>query len=249
LKDTGGWFRLASGHSMAALILLATCAATAIACNAPFLASTATSPAPTIQPTVDGPAPTITIESPGNNSQALINQAFRVRVRATDTNGITRVEMREAGRIVVSQPSPEPNPDFTALLEYRPTSLGAVTLEVVAFRRSTISAPVTLTVQIVGSETELQNPASLDATSGVAAGAICTLRVNVSGLNLRAGPGTNYRSIGKLKVGDELAVTGRNAASSWYQVRQSAVTGWVSAPYVAITNGNCTSAPETTPSP
>ena len=56
-------------------------------------------------------------------------------------------------------------------------------------------------------------------------------------LNVRSGPGTNYRLIGSLYTGDQVAVL--DSSSGWYQVRfvqgASAVTGWVSASYVTLT--------------
>jgi len=201
-------------------------------------------------PTGDSAAsPRISIEAPGDGAQAVVGEPFSVRIHATDGVGITRVEMRESGRVVISQSSPDAQPDFTALLKYRPTNTGKVTLQVIAFRQSIASDPVTLTIDIVGSKTDLKNPASLDPTLGVAAGAICTIRVNVSGLNMRVGPGTNFRVLGKLGVGDALTVIGRSKDTTWYEAkRDNGVVGWLSANYVD-TEGDCSKAPETTPSP
>jgi N-acetylmuramoyl-L-alanine amidase len=60
--------------------------------------------------------------------------------------------------------------------------------------------------------------------------------VNTARLNVRQGPGTDYSVIGDLKSGDDVTVTGRNAAGSWYQVSlPSETTGWVSAGLVKMT--------------
>jgi hypothetical protein len=197
-----------------------------------------------------GPPPRITIESPASGSQALVNKPMTVRVHATDAAGITRVEMREAGRVVYSQPMPAPESDVTALLVYRPGNPGTVTLEVVAYRQSTASSPVAIIVEVVSSEAELKNPASLDPTLGVAAGAACTARVAINGLSLRAGPGTNYRIVTTLRVGEALSVNGRNADTSWYQVKRdsSQESGWVSAAYTT-SDTDCSRAPVVTPAP
>ncbi|MEP7287931.1 MAG: SH3 domain-containing protein [Chloroflexota bacterium] len=232
------------------LVALTLMVGSAVACNAPFVTGSNT-PVPPVVATstaANTSTPKVVIEAPGSGTQAVIKQPITVRVHATDEIGITRVEMRESGRVVVSQPSPDPNPDFTALLQYRPSNTGSITLEVVAYRQSVASAPTTVMVDVVGSVNDLKNPASLDPTLGVAAGAICTVRVSVSGLNLRTGPGTNFRVMTRLNVGDELTVIGRNADSSWYQGKRSTSTGWVSAGYVT-TDGDCSKAPETTPSP
>jgi uncharacterized protein YgiM (DUF1202 family) len=135
------------------------------------------------------------------------------------------------------------------LLQYRPSYAGQVTLEVVAYRRATVSQPAKVTVDVVRSPGELTNPSSMDPTLGVAAGTICTTQVAVSGLALRTGPGTNYRIIGSLKVSDNLTVIGRNHDMSWFQVkRANGTVGWTSAGYT-MPNGDCSKAPETTPSP
>jgi uncharacterized protein YraI len=60
--------------------------------------------------------------------------------------------------------------------------------------------------------------------------------INTARLNVRQGPGTVYPVIGGLKSGDDVAVTGRNAAGSWYQVSlPGGKTGWVSAGLVKLT--------------
>jgi len=45
--------------------------------------------------------------------------------------------------------------------------------------------------------------------------------VNTVRLNVRQGPGTNYPVIDVLEAGDDLAITGKNTAESWYQVSLS----------------------------
>ncbi|GEM_PF-1023039 len=231
------------------LLLLAS-----LACNAPFMQSTTPVPAPTQAGSASLPTsasrPQIVIEAPASGSQAVVKQVLTVRVHATDSVGITRVEMHESGRIVVSQPSPDPDPDFTALLNYRPSNTGPVTLELVAYSQNAASEPVSLTIDVVASEADLKNPGSFNPTMGVAAGAICTARSNISGLSLRAGPGTNYRVLALLKVGEALSVIGRNPAATWYQVKRSGntTTGWVSAAYTSA-DGDCSKAPITTPTP
>ncbi|MBK8211599.1 MAG: lamin tail domain-containing protein [Rhodospirillales bacterium] len=44
--------------------------------------------------------------------------------------------------------------------------------------------------------------------------------------NLRAGPGTEFEQIGAVAVGDDLQVTGRNAAGDWYRLASGA---WIAA--------------------
>ncbi len=47
-------------------------------------------------------------------------------------------------------------------------------------------------------------------------------------VNIRSGPGVNYTVIGTLNANTAMAVTGRNAEGSWWQIRiTSDTTGWV----------------------
>src|SRR5262245_27771118 len=123
--------------SRSTLLLITLLALTSLACNAPFMQSAAATATPAQVSSDNLPAntarPLIVIESPVSGSQALVRQVLTVRVHATDSVGIIRIEMHESGRIVVSQPSPDPAPDFTALLNYRPSNTGQVTLELVAY--------------------------------------------------------------------------------------------------------------------
>ncbi len=197
----------------------------------------------------DAALPQVMIESPGSGSQAVVGGELRVRVHATDSLGITRVEMRGGGRIVASQFSSETSRDFTTVLNYRPNNTGALTLEVIAYRESIPSRPASVTLDVVGSKAELKNPGSFDPTSGVALGPICIVRPTTA-LSLRAGPGTNFRLLTTLRAGEELVVVGRNDNSTWYLVKRSGTTttGWASVQYVTA-EGDCGKAPVTTPAP
>src|SRR5256885_7467154 len=201
------------------LIVLALVAVPALACNLAQGAPQADQPTPAAATsTGDDSAPQIVIESPAGGSQAVVGKDLSVRVHAMDGVGITRVEMRESGRIVSSQFSPDSSRDFTTVFNYHLGSTGTLTLQVIAFRQSIASSPATLSVDVVGSEAEVKGPDT----------PICTVRPTTP-LNLRAGPGTNYRVLATLKAGEDLSVIGRNADSTWYLVKRSdATSGWVS---------------------
>jgi hypothetical protein len=47
--------------------------------------------------------------------------------------------------------------------------------------------------------------------------------------NVRSGPGMGYPLLGQAKKGERLAITGRNAASSWWQVDFRGKPGWIAA--------------------
>ncbi len=57
----------------------------------------------------------------------------------------------------------------------------------------------------------------------------------VDNLNLRIGPGTQYRVLRMIAKGQELEVTGRNKAGDWLQVNLAdGAQGWVFSPYVLM---------------
>lgn len=62
-------------------------------------------------------------------------------------------------------------------------------------------------------------------TAGVASAAVATASVNV-----RTGPGTNYRVIDTLRPGEYVAITGQSGG--WCRVNQSGPNGWVSCAYL-----------------
>ena len=50
-----------------------------------------------------------------------------------------------------------------------------------------------------------------------------------SNINIRSGPGTDYPVIGTLPAGESMAITGRNADASWWQVETPGGAGWIAA--------------------
>jgi uncharacterized protein YraI len=65
---------------------------------------------------------------------------------------------------------------------------------------------------------------------------VYSLTANVN-LNIRSGPAVIYPVVGWLSAGRTAQIVGRNAASTWFQVRYNAVTGWVSGPYTTLQAG------------
>jgi uncharacterized protein YgiM (DUF1202 family) len=55
--------------------------------------------------------------------------------------------------------------------------------------------------------------------------------VSSTNANLRAGPGTEFAIVGGTIIGQELDIVGRNADSSWYQLRSG---GWIATPLIVI---------------
>ena len=75
--------------------------------------------------------------------------------------------------------------------------------------------------------------ATAAGTTAPLAQANCTpSAITTASVNMRTGPGTNFPIITVLPANAFLAVTGRNADRSWYQVVFNGVQGWVSASYL-----------------
>jgi hypothetical protein len=71
-------------------------------------------------------------------------------------------------------------------------------------------------------------------------------KVNVSGLNVRTGPGTAYPIVGGLSQGDVVEVVGKNTAGTWLQMVYPADSdgrAWIAAAYVDLT-GSLAEVPE-----
>src|SRR5512138_3831078 len=58
-------------------------------------------------------------------------------------------------------------------------------------------------------------------------------RVTASRLNVREGPGTEYKSLGFVEFNEVVTAIGVNADGTWRQIRRSdGLTGWCSAQYL-----------------
>lgn len=64
--------------------------------------------------------------------------------------------------------------------------------------------------------------------------------VTGSGVNVRSGPGTNYKTIDCLAKGTVVTVTDRSNAD-WYAISYNGITGFMSSRYLSITDDNASS--------
>ncbi|MFN7208831.1 MAG: CARDB domain-containing protein [Aggregatilineales bacterium] len=210
----------------------------ALACNLTPSEPQATATPPPVTPTsvALSDVPEVEILAPADNSEVVVQTAVQVSVRATDRIGVTRVEMRANGLIVdaIAAPDPAGISPLESLLSWTPVTLGQNIIEVTAFRGNTRGNPKRITLIVRQTQQQVTRPAftppppNLTPTSDLT----CRARVNVNGLNIRTGPGTNYPSIGNLALGAELPVVGINLERSWLQVIAAEQVGWVSASFV-----------------
>jgi TolB protein len=99
---------------------------------------------------------------------------------------------------------------------------------------TTTAVPVTNTVAPVQTA-EPVITTTTPVTDNVQTSDTTTVTVTAAGLNVRAGPGTNYPVIVKAKAGQIYPAQARNVASTWLQVTLPAQQfGWVAAQYVKL---------------
>jgi hypothetical protein len=111
------------------------------------------SPSPTPSPTAAaGGQPTIVIEFPASGTPTMVSQPLSVVVRAVDTVGVSRVDLRVGDILVdsVRAPGGVPQTNFVATLQWVPSAAIDVTLAAVAYRADgTASEPATVLVQVL----------------------------------------------------------------------------------------------------
>jgi hypothetical protein len=115
-----------------------------LACGSPT-----PSPSPT---TAAGGQPTIVIEFPASGTPTMVSQPLSVVVRAVDTVGVSRVDLRVGDILVdsVRAPGGVPQTNFVATLQWVPSAAIDVTLAAVAYRSDgTASEPATVLVQVL----------------------------------------------------------------------------------------------------
>ncbi len=195
-----------------------------------------------------GLPPIVTITSPRGGDTLAVNQAITVNATASDSIGITRVQLLANGQTVQSVVSPSVGGDRTlpVSIPYTPTQLGAVTLQVIAYRASVASLPAEVQITVGAAPTVTnapitqQPPPVIVITSRPVVDPFdptCRLVTN-GALNLRTGPGTEYPRILVLNAGTIAPITGRTPTNSWWQVRVGVTSGWVSNQFITL-YGNC----------
>jgi len=212
------------------------------ACN---LTRTPPTPEETALPDSVSGKPTVVITAPENGDEFVVGNQIFVTARATDTVGVTRVQLLANNQPVktVSSESPAGQTSFELLLDYTPRAQGEIALQLVAYRGAIASDPAQVNINVRATQTQVT------ATSQpVPQGPIidpndptCRALVN-AGLNVRSGPGTVYNRLTTLAAGTVVPIVGRTGANDWWQIRFGITVGWVSAPFTSV-YGICSAVP------
>lgn len=194
-------------------------------------------------PTATG-IPEIQILSPSTGDEFVSGEDILVSVEATDSVGVTRVQLFANDQIVknVSSESLQGDLRMSAILDYTPQSAGTVTLRVLAYRGAEISQPDDIQVEVRSSQAEVvATPAQISNVPDIPNDGVCRALINV-GLNFREGPSTDFERIRVLGSGTLAPIVGRIGDNSWWQLNVNSQIGWVSAEFTTEF-GICSSVP------
>ncbi|HVO68748.1 MAG TPA: Ig-like domain-containing protein, partial [Aggregatilineaceae bacterium] len=189
---------------------------------------------------VSAALPSVVIQAPENGAQVLVNTDVLVYAVATDTIGVTRIELLVNNFVVASQASPNLDTGDTSLqvlLTWRPVSTGEQVLQVVPWRSTVQGQPASVTLIVRGSSSEItQTPAPTLAfitPTLPQPDLTCRAQIAVGALNVRTGPGLVYNVLGSATIGQEYLITGRQLyPDAWWQIFYNGVYAWVSGYYV-----------------
>jgi uncharacterized protein YraI len=198
------------------------------------------------EPTIEQSGrPAVTIASPSEGDEVVVGTQIFVNANATDSVGVTRVQLIANNQIVktVSSESPAGQRTFEVLLDYTPRQVGEVNLQVVAFRGAIASDPaeVNITIQQTAQQVQVTIAPADNAPVIDPNDPTCRALTN-TGLNLRGGPNTSFNRITVIPAGEIARIVGRLSDNTWWQVQYGVNVGWVSSQYTT-TYGICSNIP------
>jgi uncharacterized protein YgiM (DUF1202 family) len=209
---------------------------------------------PTATPTTTLSAsgkPRVVINSPTDGSTSPVNREILVSVSASDSRGVTRIQLQANDRIVQTLTSENANGQttFNAVMNYTPTQTGQLLLRVIAYRGAVASDPSEIELNIGGANV----PTSTFAPNIPTVPSIPTIDPNdptcraraSTALNVRNGPSTDFNILRVMGAGEIAPIVGRTGSNDWWQVRIGNVIGWVSAPFTTVYGSTCQSVPVT----
>jgi hypothetical protein len=178
--------------------------------------------------------PSVVIVSPVADQTFTFGELIPVVSRSADPQGITRLDLMVNGKLLarMSNMNPQTNKTRTASLAWLPEIVGSQVIQVIAYNAAGTTGESELVfVQVLPvTPTPVPNPPSPTPT---ATPTYPYLVVTPAGsLRVRAGPGTQYDSLGYLLPNQEARIIGRNmGADLWWQINFPVGTegvGWIS---------------------
>jgi hypothetical protein len=199
----------------------------------------------TVTDVPDSVKPSVTIVSPADGDEFVVDEPILVSVNAVDSVGVTRLQLFANGSIVktVSSESIAGDQTLTAVLDYTPRATGTVNMQVLAFRGSVASDPGTLQVTVRGSSNQVQTTTQPNpSVPQIPNDGVCRALTNVN-LNYRSQPTTEVDNvITVLPTGTLAPILARLGDNSWWKIQYGTNVGWVSADFTTE-YGNCLNVP------
>lgn len=202
--------------------------------------------------------PQVTILSPNDGDTFTVNEQILVSVSATDSIGVTRVQLLANGNVVktVSSEFADGEVSYEGILDYTPRTEGDYILTVIAYRDAISSETDQVTVSVGDEEVIITERPGGSTTTGSSTGntgnpvpvipndGVCRV-LTLVGLNFRTQPTTTRDNvITTFGQNTLLVVVARLADNSWWKVSSSAGVGWVSGnPQFVSLSGNCAVVP------
>ena len=227
----------------------------------------------TITAIPSGPSLELT-QAPADGSQIRVNQTVTVQAVASDPAGLVRMELWVNGRKVDEATSSlaQDRSSLATAFQWAPDSAGTYALELRAYNQREIAGflPVSTLIAIgdtpsptptveptsTPTPTVTPQPPTPTATNTATPTPIpptatpvpAQLRISVPQLNVRAGPGTEYRAIGQLQQADLVEIKGQATGTTglWWQIdfpSAASGLGWVSASPALVSASNTGSVP------
>jgi hypothetical protein len=191
--------------------------------------------------------PAVEILQPAEGQTFSVGQTVSVRARATSPSGVTLVELLANNVRVNSQlPAEVLNPTVVeVVMDYTLDRPGTIALAVQAYSGQVVGIPAQRAITVLPSLSPgtggVSTPGQVPLPTATVFNPVCRARVNVGGLRLRAGPGTEYDILRNFNAGDEPLIVGYADRSDgrWWQISWLGAIGWTAAAYTSQL-GDCT---------
>ena len=183
---------------------------------------------PTVEPLIT-PTPTtdfqtekplVSVLSPVAGDEFVVGEEILVSANATDSVGVTRMQLWVNNQIVKTVSSEQLNGDTTmsAILDYTPRAAGTITMRVLAYRGAVVSDPTDIQVTIRGSQAQVTaTPIGNVNVPQIPNDGVCRALTN-TGLNFRQGPSTDFEVITVLSTGTLAPIIGRLGNNTWWKL-------------------------------
>lgn len=176
--------------------------------------------------------PSVIIVSPTADQVFTFGELIPVVSKSADPQGITRIDLMVNGKLLarISNMKSQTNQTLTASQVWLPEIVGNQVIQVIAYNAAGVTGESELVFVQVLPATPTPAPASPTPTATPTYPYVVV--TSADSLRVRAGPGTQYDSLGFLLPQQEARITGRTqGADLWWQIKfplGAETLGWIS---------------------